>query len=251
MDASQVLVLPPQARSSLSKRVLDSRRSSQMRVESALYNCGEFYLAFPNRYGANHDIQTMKSKSRPCDCRLQKKIYPIILFLVLAIGLGFGAINAWFRPATAGQGRTATPSTGDKSALLPLAAEPRQETARQVANPLSRGEAGVQVYVDPITGEIGAPPPQAEGAARIALPQEELSTSTEGLVEVPLPGPHGGVKLDVKGRFQSQTAVSIDAHGNLSVQCDAGVASAKDSLRKTNSESLSGTNHSAGTQRGK
>jgi len=193
----------------------------------------------------------MKPKSHPGGSRLQKKFYPIILLCVLAIGLGFGATKAWFRPATASQGHTGTPSTGDKSALLPLAAEPRQETARQVAKPMSRGEAGVQVYVDPITGEISAPPPQAEGTARISLPHEALSTSTEGLVEIPLNGPHGGVMLDVKGRFQSQTAVSVDAHGNLSVQCEAGVASAKDSLRKTDNKSLPGPNDSAGTQRGK
>jgi hypothetical protein len=73
------------------------------------------------------------------------------------------------------------------------------------------------VYVDPQTGAILPEP--APGSVPLRLsPQEQsaLSTSHEGLVEVPVPG--GGVKVDLQGRFQSPLVGTIDTHGKLQMQ---------------------------------
>ena len=61
--------------------------------------------------------------------------------------------------------------------------------------------AGMRMYRDPATGSIGAPPP---GAPAFAVPeQRELSNSTTGLSEEPVAAPAGGVKVNLRGRFQA------------------------------------------------
>ena len=147
-------------------------------------------------------------------------------------------------------------STGSiRSSELPpvhVLAETRQKAAQRVGTPPSPRSANSQVHLDPVTGRIGGPPPAAERIHRVLSPEDEnrLSTSSEGLIETPVAGPHGGVKIDLQGRFRSGTAVSIDAQGNLSTQCNSDVAS-KDSLPGTNSKTLSGVSESKGTHREK
>lgn len=58
----------------------------------------------------------------------------------------------------------------------------------------ARGER--RLYVDPETGERTAPPPGTTGEPR----HPSLDTSTEGLVNRPLPG--GGGAVDLQGRFK-------------------------------------------------
>jgi hypothetical protein len=97
-----------------------------------------------------------------------------------------------------GSGATALPPTVEKPAL-------------------PAGASGMTVYVDPQTGAILKEP--APGGVPLQLsPQEQsaLSTSHEGLVEVPVPG--GGVKVDLQGRFQSPLIGTIDAHGKLQME---------------------------------
>lgn len=70
-------------------------------------------------------------------------------------------------------------------------------------------DAGMRAYVDPRTGRLLSEPP----AGRQVPPSDPASTSTEGLVETPLP--HGGVMLDVRGRFQSPLVATVDADGRV------------------------------------
>lgn len=84
---------------------------------------------------------------------------------------------------------------------------------------VNEGTPGMKVYIDPRTGRILTEPPP--GTAPLQLtPNEQnaLSTSHQGLVEVPSSSPGGGVKLDLQGRFQSPLIGTIDANGKVKIQ---------------------------------
>jgi len=77
--------------------------------------------------------------------------------------------------------------------------------------------AGLVVYIDPVTGAIlGQPAPGATPLPLSPEVSEALSTSSAGLVSVPLPG--GGFMIDLQGRFQSPMMATIDAYGVVRTQ---------------------------------
>jgi hypothetical protein len=79
--------------------------------------------------------------------------------------------------------------------------------------------AGMMIYIDPQTGAILKEP--APGTMPLQLTpalQNAISTSHQGLVEVPSAVPGGGVKVDLRGRFQSPLLVTIDANGKARMQ---------------------------------
>jgi hypothetical protein len=79
------------------------------------------------------------------------------------------------------------------------------------------GAAGMRIYRDPVTGELRDPP--AEAPAQVPLlPDDALSTSSEGLVETPSPMPGGGVKVDLQGRFRSPLIATQDGEGKITIQ---------------------------------
>jgi hypothetical protein len=111
-------------------------------------------------------------------------------------------------PAFSGEG---SPQTGAGTSV----GQPPDEKAPAVPERAS----GMTVYIDPQTGAILQEP--APGTVPLELtPQERnaLSTSHEGLVEVPSPVPGGGVKLDLQGRFQNPLIVTIDPNGRVKTQ---------------------------------
>lgn len=113
--------------------------------------------------------------------------------------------------------------------------EPHQGAAQQVERARLAGSASSQVYLDPVTGKIGPPPQEAKSLPRLLSPEEEnaRSSSSEGLVETPVLGPAGGVKIDLQGRFRSEAVASIDTQSNLSIQCaPSGVSENKGTQRE-------------------
>jgi hypothetical protein len=83
--------------------------------------------------------------------------------------------------------------------------------ATQTPAAASEGTAGMMIYIDPRTGAIVPNP--VPGTVPLQLtPQlrESLSTSQQGLIEVPSAVPGGGVRVDLKGRFQHPLIVTID-----------------------------------------
>ncbi len=66
-----------------------------------------------------------------------------------------------------------------------------EDKPAQAAKEVSTGRSGMRVE-DPVTGEM---------EAVHTYDSQEFSTSSEDLVEEPLPG--GGAKIDLKGRFRS------------------------------------------------
>ena len=109
------------------------------------------------------------------------------------------------RPAVAGEGAQTGSGTG--------APQPAEKAA------VPEGAAGMTIYIDPTTGAILKEP--APGAVPVQLTPElrnALSTSQQGLVEVPGTTPGGGVKVDLQRRFQSPLVVTIDANGKVKMQ---------------------------------
>jgi hypothetical protein len=78
------------------------------------------------------------------------------------------------------------------------------------------GASGMRVHIDPRTGAIlKEPAPGSVPLPLSAREQNALSTSHEGLVQVPSSVPGGGVKIDLQGRFQSPLIGTIDANGKV------------------------------------
>ena len=89
---------------------------------------------------------------------------------------------------------------------------PRVASEGNAAKVSARG-AGLMAFVDPATGKL-VEPSAADLAAFFARNPElrkALSTSTEGLTEVPLPG--GGYKVDLQGRFRSTIVATVGPDG--------------------------------------
>lgn len=76
-----------------------------------------------------------------------------------------------------------------------------------------------RVFVDPATGKIIPRPVPSDQSSAVTGPgpivtvPSELSTSSRGLRVVPNPKTGGGVMVDLQGRFQQRTTVTLDAEG--------------------------------------
>ena len=78
--------------------------------------------------------------------------------------------------------------------------------------------SGMIIHIDPRTGAILRGP--APGAVPLQLSpgvQSALSTSHQGLVEVPSSFHGGGIKVDLQGRFRSPSFATIDSNGNVRI----------------------------------
>jgi hypothetical protein len=83
----------------------------------------------------------------------------------------------------------------------------------------SAGAAGYVVYLDPTTGNFTDSPQGAAPLVFDAELQNALSTSSEGLEEVPSPFPGGGIFVDLQGRFQNTMIATIDSDGSVRTSC--------------------------------
>lgn len=81
----------------------------------------------------------------------------------------------------------------------------------QALQPSSPGSAGMRIYIDPDTGEIGRPP----AGSRAGVLEPAFSTSSQGLVEEP--SPESGIMVDLQGRFRSPLMATIGPDGKLSI----------------------------------
>ena len=134
-----------------------------------------------------------------------------LLMGLLAVGAGVAvaaphAFPGESQPAPSGQKQTGSGAS---------AAQPPAEQPAAVPG----GAAGMMIYIDPQTGAILKEP--APGTVPLQLTpdlQKALSTSHQGLVEVPSPVPGGGVTVDLQGRFQSPLFDTIYADGKLKMR---------------------------------
>jgi hypothetical protein len=78
--------------------------------------------------------------------------------------------------------------------------------------------AGMTIHVDPQTGALLKEPAPGTVPLHLTPPlANSLSTSDQGLVEVPSSVPGGGVRMDLQGRFRSPLLATTDAHGKLKI----------------------------------
>ena len=166
----------------------------------------------------------MKPKSHPPHNIWTGKFFPVVALFFVALCLScLGMVILSPDSTFFGLRDSEAASPRSPSAFPPDQglAEPG-ESAKQPIEPAARvGSAGSKVYVDPVTGEMGEPPPEVNGSARILSPQERiaLSTASDDLVQALLTGPAGGVKMDLQGRFRSETSAHFDSQSNLSIRC--------------------------------
>jgi hypothetical protein len=78
---------------------------------------------------------------------------------------------------------------------------------------------GMTVYIDQRTGAL-LPGPTPDTVPLQLTPEirNALSTSDQGLVEVPSLEPGGGFKVNLQGRFQSPLFAITDANGKVKIQ---------------------------------
>ena len=114
---------------------------------------------------------------------------------------------------------TVPPAFSEDAAPVPSGQTPAGSGVNAPQPPTAASEGGMKIYIDPRTGALLKEP--APGSVPLQLsPREQnaLSTSHEGLVEVPSTVPGGGVALDLQGRFQSPLIGTVDENGKVRMQ---------------------------------
>ena len=141
---------------------------------------------------------------------------PVLLLLLGAIAAVAGIV--WSAgPHARASAKSAIPSAPvakpvAASVIVTTPAALKSIAAAPAAPSTVAGAAGMRIYKDPDTDEIG--PPTA-GAA--ILDGDGTSQDMTGLTKVTLPD--GSVMVDLQGRFQEAMVMQIDAHGNRVVTC--------------------------------
>ena len=142
---------------------------------------------------------------------VRKNVTRRLLLSLLAAGT---CVTVAARPASPGEGQPASAGRTETEAGASLP-EPLARTP--VALP--GGASGMVIHIDPQPGALLKEP--APGTVPLRLtPQllNALSTSHQGLVEVPIAVPGGGVKVDLQGRFQNPFLATIESSGKLKIQ---------------------------------
>jgi hypothetical protein len=101
---------------------------------------------------------------------------------------------------------------------FPGDSQPAHSEQTELAAAVPGSTSGMIIHIDPQTGAILKGP--APGAVPLQLSpavQNTLSTSHQGLAEVPSPFHGGGVKVDLQGRFRSPSFATIDSNGNVRI----------------------------------
>jgi hypothetical protein len=134
-----------------------------------------------------------------------------LLMGLLALGTCFVAVPS---PALSGESQPVLSGQGQNGSGESIAPPPAETPAA-----VPGSAPGMMIHVDPKTGAILKGP--APGSVPFQMSpelQNALSTSHQGLAEVPSPAPGGGVKVDLQGRFRSPLVGTVDADGNVKIQ---------------------------------
>lgn len=132
------------------------------------------------------------------------------------------AVSLFFPLLLIGCAGNAIP-TRDLSASGPVDSRPTAAGDPQQAAPTApvSPSAGMRVYKDPVTGEFTEPPVEVTPpAAPEAMRGSVSTTRTPEMQEVKVPGPAGGTKIHLQGRFRSYSTATKDADGKVRIHCD-------------------------------
>ena len=79
------------------------------------------------------------------------------------------------------------------------------------------GQMAGRVFINPATGKLGGPPSGVQAPGLSIATQKKLSRSGNGLRTRQLPD--GTVLVDLQGRFQNLSAVTLDKDGEAHLTC--------------------------------
>jgi len=156
------------------------------------------------------------------------------LFIVAGAVLALASI-AWSvssRPRTASPvasspAPTAQAQAAAVPAVAPHAASHAAKQTIATTQTLPAGSAGMRIFRDPETGEIG--PPTAENLRQLQL--EQRSQSVRGNTEMrTITLPNGTVELINDGQVEDAIIVQVDAQGHRVMRC---VENQKTALKQT------------------
>lgn len=97
------------------------------------------------------------------------------------------------------------------------------ESAPVAESPAGPYTPEYRVYIDPATGALTSQPAGSDATAVGKDTERALSTSSEGLREVPSPVPGGGTMVDLQGRFHNVSVATVDENGDLKAPCVSGL----------------------------
>ena len=148
----------------------------------------------------------------------------VLLVMPLALaGIAWGAVSrpaGQARPAAAHASVAPASVTQAPVAVVSPAPAAAAAPATRTTSPSSRaenatvaGQAGMRIFRDPVTGEIGPPPADAGAHMESAV----IPTDDAGLRQVRLPD--GSYMVDLQGRYEESMVMQIDANGNRVVRC--------------------------------
>jgi hypothetical protein len=166
--------------------------------------------------------------------RTHRRVFLLAGTLLVLAGIAWGAAA---RPHSSAPSTIAVVSPAPAQTVNPQPA-PVLATARVASkhvtsqsqtpvqkSSLAAGEAGMRIFKDPETGEIG--PPSAENAAIIARDAgPEVDVTKLPVVQLP----NGGYELLIDGKNEDAMIMQIDAKGNRVVRC---VQDQKAALKQT------------------
>lgn len=111
-------------------------------------------------------------------------------------------------------------AAGAIATVLALSAG-RVEAPTQPAQPAlhTTAQSGYVANLNPTTGKVSTQPTTTTSAL-----QQGLSTSSQGLTEVPSPVAGGGTMVELNGRFRNIVSATIDGSGALKTQCNTKAA---------------------------
>ncbi len=92
----------------------------------------------------------------------------------------------------------------------------------QVESHTPVGNVAQTVHKDPVTGKFTSSPERTQLLDSPDPLQNSLSTSFEGLEEIPSPVANGGMMVRLNGRFQNISTAVKDEDGKLSTTCESG-----------------------------
>ena len=143
--------------------------------------------------------------------RSQRALLLLVGALVVMAGLIWGGGHRSRVDANApAQSR---PSVAPLATAIPEAPVVTAPARSAVARPTTvAGAAGMRIFKDPETGEIGPPT-----AGSSALEMDANSEDMTGLKQEVLPD--GSVMVDLQGRFQESMVMRIDANGHSFMTC--------------------------------
>jgi len=131
--------------------------------------------------------------------------------------------------------------------IAAVSADPAPEGANGAPGVAAAGVEAARIYRDPETGKLGPPPASAtalESAPATALStamQARLNRSDEGMQARTLPD--GTDLVDLQGRFQNFSVVTLDRHGDAHLHC----SHSADAIEHTLNRESGAGDHAAGS----